>query len=756
MKLKSTNLARGVFAWFCFLLCAFSIIAGLIFAIYYGRSIFDEGSYFFTEIGQALSGDLRETDTYKENASALFERLYYSTQGDTSANSNAASDEDADENAVASSSYHYYVSRDETGTTVSTVYVESISRDDLYSVTSYSTDPAGKTVTNDSNWDAQTLPEGFNYLFICEEGVVRIYHSDKDGALDCVFSSDTPGAVYTNTLSYTLEALRQSSVQSPKISFAVRTEPTSYYSSNEIVSAAQLQMKTIYFYMGLIMAAVIMFVLVLLFSILFRQDRKLFERYIAHGLKWIWIEIKVIAVFVWAFVVLNTISYGFDLAGIAVTLFSVFFVFYLLGIDISHNRRIYRHNIIHSVLKLVLGNREGKKFEQIVYRKYMATAGILMGLCIVGILGYVFFYSHWLMGTIWFVAFYVGLFFAGVGTLVWFAWALRDDLRDYGKLMEQVEQMYKGDLDAMNHLPATSPLYDSAMQLNMIRDGIRIAVEEGIKSERTKVELITNVSHDIKTPLTSIISYIELMKTEPDLPPHMQDYLKIVSQKADRLRHMLQDIFDVSKAATGNITLMPEYIGLDKLLRQTLGDMDGVMNDSELTWRVQIPQEDFPVYADGQRMYRVFQNLIKNAAQYALEGSRVYVELQKQGQNAVVTIQNISKYELTMDGDSLTARFVRGDDSRSTSGSGLGLSIAKSFTEACGGTFHVTVKGDLFTVMITLPLKEPPKEPEKEPLPETADAENKASEPETNPDAFPEASEQTENIESPNSSEPEN
>ena len=143
MKLKSTNLARGVFAWFCFLLCAFSIIVGLIFAIYYGRSIFDEGSYFFTEIGQALSGDLRETDTYKENASALFERLYYSTQGDTAANSNAASDEDADENAVASSSYHYYVSRDETGTTVSTVYVESISKDDLYSVTSYSTDPAG-------------------------------------------------------------------------------------------------------------------------------------------------------------------------------------------------------------------------------------------------------------------------------------------------------------------------------------------------------------------------------------------------------------------------------------------------------------------------------------------------------------------------------------------------------------------------------------------------------------------------------------
>lgn len=754
MKLKSTNLARGVFAWFCFLLCAFSIIVGLTFAVYY-PDIFEAIPSAVDKCGQALSGDLRETDSYKDNVSILFERLYYSTQ--SNAASNTSTDVTAEkDNDVPSNGNHYYISRDESSTALSWVYVESISKDVLFSVTDYSTDPAGKTITNDSNWDAQTLPEGFNYLFTCENGVTKIYHSDKDGDLNCVFSSDTPGAFYTLSLSYTLGALKQSNAPSPKISFAVREKPTSYSLSNEIVSDAQTWVNNIRFDISLVAAAVVMFTLMLLLSILFRQDRKLFERYIAHGLKWIWIEIKVIAVFVWAFVVLNTISYGFDLAGTAVTLFSVFFVFYLLGIDISHNRRIYRHNIIHSVLKLVLGNREGKKFEQIVYRKYMATAGILMGLCIVGILGYVFFYSHWLMGTILFVAFYVGLFSAGVGTLVWFAWALRDDLRDYGKLMEQVEQMYKGDLDAMNHLPATSPLYDSAMQLNMIRDGIRIAVEEGIKSERTKVELITNVSHDIKTPLTSIISYIELMKTEPDLPPHMQDYLKIVSQKADRLRHMLQDIFDVSKAATGNITLMPEYIGLDKLLRQTLGDMDGVMNDSELTWRVQIPQEDFPVYADGQRMYRVFQNLIKNAAQYALEGSRVYVQLQKQGQNAVVTIQNISKYELTMDGDSLTARFVRGDDSRSTSGSGLGLSIAKSFTEACGGTFHVTVKGDLFTVMIALPLKEPPKEPEKEPLPETADTENKASEPETNPDALPEASEQTENTESPESSEPEN
>ena len=133
--------------------------------------------------------------------------------------------------------------------------------------------------------------------------------------------------------------------------------------------------------------------------------------------------------------------------------------------------------------------------------------------------------------------------------------------------MDQIEKMYGGDLNAVNALPATSPLYSSAMQLNMIRDGIKIAVEEGIKSERTKVELITNVSHD-QDAATSIISYVELLKAEPDLPPHVKDYIEVIAQKSGRLRCMIQDIFDVSKAATGNITL-PEYLSLDKLLRQT-------------------------------------------------------------------------------------------------------------------------------------------------------------------------------------------
>lgn len=704
MKSKSTNLARGVFAWFCFMLVVFSLIFTAIYGLSvfstYGGEILDRLSQSATTYGQVMRGELRELDVYKENASSFFERLYYSTQsGEMS-----ASNEESEQTVQIDRGVRYFFSDGDATASVATVYVESISKDNLYAVTDYSADPAGKTVTNDTNWDPTTLPEGFNYLFQCRGGVVEIFHQQEDGSLQCVFRSDEPSAYYTDTLGYTLEAMHNQK-NPPDISFAVRAKPESFYASNEIVSSAQTYANQLRFQLVLIVTATALFILILILAFLFRRDRKLFETYLAHGLKWIWFEIKVVAMLVWSAMILSLFS-G-DGFAIIVALCAAFFMFYLLGIDISHNRRIYRHNIIHSILKFVLANKHGKHFEQIEYRKYLATAGVLVGLGIAAVTVTLFARNRDPFAE-WLPAFYTALAIAGLGTLLWFATALRDDLRDYGILMDQIEKMYNGDLNAVNTLPATSPLYGSAMQLNMIRDGIKIAVEEGIKSERTKVELITNVSHDIKTPLTSIISYVELLKAEPDLPPHVMDYIEIISQKSERLRHMIQDIFDVSKAATGNISLEPEYLSLDKLLRQTLADMDELMQQSPLQWRVQIPEAPFPVHVDGQKMYRVFQNLIKNAAQYALDGSRVYVTLTQHDGKACVTMQNISKYELGKDGEALTGRFVRGDDSRSTSGSGLGLSIAKSFTEACGGTCTVSVQGDLFTVAIILPLVSPP------------------------------------------------
>lgn len=721
-KSKSTNLARGIFSWFCYLLFFFSSIFVCVYgySIFstYGYDIFIKAESAVNACGNVICGELRELSVYKENASNFFERLYYITstqQTDTSAAENTDSGAETASEVIISN------------IEVPTVYVDTISKDNLYSVTDYSSDPAGVTVTNDTNWDPTTLPEGFNYLFQYRDGVVEIYYKENGDILQ-VFSSDEPGAFYTNTLSYTLEALR--TVQrKPDIIFAVREEPTSFYASNEIVSSTQTYANQLLFQMVLISIAAILFLLILILGIVFRRDRRLFETCLAHGLKWLWVEIKVFVALVAlgiSYLLIFSSGTG-ELRGGLFTvsgLFIVFLLIHFLRIDLSHNRHIWRHNIIHSILKFLAGPRHGKRFEQIEYRKYTAVVSVLVGLAVVTVLVTLIAWGRWPFQQ-WLPAFYTAVGIAALGTLLWYAAILREDLQDYSALMDQVEQMYNGDLTAVNNLSATSPLYSSAMQLNMIRDGIKIAVEEGIKSERTKVELITNVSHDIKTPLTSIIGYVELLKAEPDLPPHVQDYIGIISQKSDRLRHMIQDIFDVSKAATGNIMLEPEHLYLDKLLQQTLADMDELMQSSPLHWRVQIPEDSFPVYVDGQRMYRVFQNLIKNAAQYALDGSRVYISLIKQEQTAYVIIQNISKYELQTDGETLTGRFVRGDDSRSTSGSGLGLSIAKSFTEACGGTCTVHVQGDLFTVEIALPIisiPEPAEQPNTERETNTAEA----------------------------------
>ena len=226
-----------------------------------------------------------------------------------------------------------------------------------------------------------------------------------------------------------------------------------------------------------------------------------------------------------------------------------------------------------------------------------------------------------------------------------------------------------------------------------------------------KVELIANVSHDIKTPLTSIISYVELLGQEEELPEHVKDYIRILESKSQRLKTMVQDVFEVSKAASGQLPVQPERLDFAKLLRQTLADLEGPISQSGLTFRMELPEIPVMITADGRRLYRVFQNLFTNALQYSLPGSRVYVELVCENGRAAASVKNVARYEMEFDPAEITERFVRGDAARTGEGSGLGLSIAKSFTEACGGTCAVSVQGDLFTAIITLPLILPPEPP---------------------------------------------
>ncbi len=244
-----------------------------------------------------------------------------------------------------------------------------------------------------------------------------------------------------------------------------------------------------------------------------------------------------------------------------------------------------------------------------------------------------------------------------------------------------------------------SELSGTLAQLENIRQGMANAVDEQMKSERMKVELIANVSHDLKTPLTSIISYVQFLKEEEGLPEHIQDYVKILDEKSQRLKNMVQDVFAVSKAASGELPMNMEKLDFGKLLRQTMADMDEEIQNSRVSFRTELPDDPVMIVADGQRMYRVFQNLFQNALKYSLDGSRVYVTLKADGNLAVASVKNTSHMELDED-TNFTERFVRGDRSRTDGGSGLGLSIAQSFTEACGGQFELEFNADLFIVSI--------------------------------------------------------
>ena len=239
--------------------------------------------------------------------------------------------------------------------------------------------------------------------------------------------------------------------------------------------------------------------------------------------------------------------------------------------------------------------------------------------------------------------------------------------------------------------------------LGGIGDGLSHAVDERMKSERMKTELITNLSHDIKTPLTSIINYVDLLKKEEAGSENetVRQYLDTLDWQSTRLKKLIEDLVEASKASTGNLSveLAPCEIGI--LLEQTVGEYTERLEASGLTPILTLPETPVFIYADGRRMWRVFDNLMNNICKYAQSGTRVYLELAVIGSRVVITFKNISKERLAASGEELTERFVRGDSSRNTEGSGLGLSIAQSLTELQGGRLMITTDGDLFKAMIS-------------------------------------------------------
>ncbi|WP_276949508.1 sensor histidine kinase [Enterocloster lavalensis] len=241
--------------------------------------------------------------------------------------------------------------------------------------------------------------------------------------------------------------------------------------------------------------------------------------------------------------------------------------------------------------------------------------------------------------------------------------------------------------------------------INNISIGLDAALQEKVKSERLKADLITNVSHDIKTPLTSIINYVDLLKREHIQDPKIQGYLEVLEQKSQRLKTLTEDLVEASKASSGNLKLEIADIDLVELVQQTGGEFAEKFERRHLEVVSHLPKEPLLIRADGRRMWRILENLYNNAFKYAMERSRIYVDVFQQNGRAVFTIKNVSESPLNISPDELTERFVRGDVSRTTEGSGLGLSIAKSLTQLQGGEFDIVIDGDLFKAVVSFPVK---------------------------------------------------
>ena len=274
----------------------------------------------------------------------------------------------------------------------------------------------------------------------------------------------------------------------------------------------------------------------------------------------------------------------------------------------------------------------------------------------------------------------------------------RDIREKYDRLNIAAAAIANGDLKT--EIPADTGLFEPvAESLQKIQEGFGKAVEEEVKSQRMKTELITNVSHDLKTPLTAIITYVDLLKKEED-PGKQKEYVEVLEKKSQRLKVLIEDLFEISKAGSGNVKLELMDVDVVNLFKQVKLELEDKIKKADLDFRCSYPEEKLTVRLDSQKTYRIFENLLVNIVKYAMPHTRVFIEILREDDQAVIRMKNISEQELNIQGQELTERFVRGDASRNTEGAGLGLAIVKSFVELQGGEFGIEIDGDLFKTQV--------------------------------------------------------
>ena len=338
--------------------------------------------------------------------------------------------------------------------------------------------------------------------------------------------------------------------------------------------------------------------------------------------------------------------------------------------------------------------RVGAALCKVLSRLDIMGLGMVLGSCVI----FVYLFSnvfYWLEDRLLFMTVFSALVLAGL------FWILRQVVR----LQEGIKRLAEGDLTyKMDTKQLHGPFRMYAHDLNRISAGMTVEVERRMKSEHLKTELLTNVSHDIKTPLTSIINYVDLLKNQDIASEDAKSYVEVLDRQSHRLKKLLEDLIEASKAATGNITAELAPTDAAELLRQAEGEYNERLREQKLIPVLRIDAETCSILADGRLLWRVFDNLLGNIVKYAMPGTRVYLELSHRSDRCVITVRNISKDELGIEAEELMERFVRGDAARATEGSGLGLSIARSLTECMKGGFDLVLDGDLFKVILDFPL----------------------------------------------------
>ena len=585
----------------------------------------------------------------------------------------------------------------------------------------------------------RALPEGYNFLLIFENGKAQAW---KDGEELDLYGD----GIYTEESGWYLPGYENftagEDVAGVEVCMAVRETPMPYLQGQYATGYVDNDSPMYLLYQEITdtrqsflacAATCIAGLFVLSLAFFWQEDRRRAEAAIAAKTRYVWTEFRFLAVALcllwaaadgmesgyvsWAYSALyrwfgagswwdaitDSLACGISLllGGLPAVL-ALCLVVWLIHNDHRHNPKP-RRSLLGSLRRARRARDLQRPVEKRLIRRAAAPAAVMAAAGIGGVMAL-------LVGNkLWWWNIYSGYIAVTVTlyilVLLFCALSARRQLslaRDLGVLCDRIAAVRSGNLTDSLALPEDADLHQAAEDLDNLRLGLQKALADQTRSERMKVELISNVSHDLKTPLTSILSYAELLRQEP-LEGAAADYARIIDEKAQRLKSMVQDVFEVSKAAADQLPVHLERLDFAKLVRQTLADMADPIEKSGLAFRVDLPEGEVPITADGKRMYRVFQNLIQNALQYALPGSRVYVTLTVSGGRAETAVRNTSRQELPK-GVDFTARFVRGDASRTDGGSGLGLSIARSFTEACGGQFRVETVADLFTAAVSFPL----------------------------------------------------